>query len=836
MIRFLRLALFLLLFLPFGLPASDYKWMISDPLGTRPFDETEKGAVFSAEASTPGNFMIFLSADRNTFRHDRAIYDAGTLRLSVTLSGNPSPLRAWIFAKDKEGSWYQSRKEYSLAEGANELSLQLDNPDTMLPIGHSGTWNSQIAAAMFEFGLTVISEEQCDLHVSVKQPEFTDRRCRPELKIMNWRLPSSADCEDMFESRFSLSREYFNPFDPDEIRVDYEYAYLPDDAKDATVPPDGAEIGVFPAFYAQDFSRSRHFTQESVAPAGAPYWAFRMMPHRVGDMLVRIVATDRGNPDRPETVRSEWRRMTVRPSANKGPVRVSRRDPQYFEFSNGDFFYPVGLNIHANTDFRSEMDFPWHHVADRKSFDYEDYFNACGAAGINLVEVWMATWTCAIEWNSGLQFFYGVGRYNQANSWRLDHMFRTAANNGIFLNLVFDSHGRLSKSVDQEWDMNPYNNHRPQKVADGAFLNEPRDYYTDENAIRCDHNRTRYIMARWGAFPNLFASEFMSEINLVESAGDMLGNDTLVKWCRQAVAYLRTVDQGNHMVTIHCSGDCDTTIGWRKLFDLPEFTHVVGDAYRGTDRSYLEQLRIHRRTLSVFANKPVIATEYGEPGTCLADIHSGVWGSMFYNQAGNSCLWWHDFVHIGNRYNHYQAFARFIEGLDLRGSTAMSESVPYTALPAFRAHTADPDRRVYATDPLRQLFYSVDGQAPEHLTLFPNAYGLNCYTLMLPAQGGAAMWIHRTAALVAPPEDADTTPAIEGVMLEVPRGLAPGKYRVTFHNTWKPEILGEIGMTIDSTGKPPMIVLPPFHLDIACKILPVEQYDPYAHLPWIGGK
>lgn len=786
-------------------PAAEYTWFAADQDGTHELKADQDGAV-KASARMPGNLRVYRSARRETLAPDRAVFQAGMLSFSLKLTGCENPVKAWIFAKDKEGNWFQSEREYAVPPGAETvLELPLDEPGAMLPVGHSGAWTAQTASVMFEYGVTLFGAEESDIGLECRPPVFSGARRRPALRILDWELPATVEKEGLLESHFRLSREFFNPFDPDEIQVDYELETIAEDGK--------PETRRFPAYFTQDFSRSLHFAQESVRPSGQPYWAFRMTPHAEGTFRVRLVAVDRSDPAHPEETRTEWRTVDATPSNRHGSVRVCASDPRFFEHTDGTFYYPLGLNIHANADFRSEMDFPWHHVPDRKTYDYDDYFKACGKFGIDLVEVWMASWTCAIEWTSAMDYFYGVGRYNQANAWRLDRIFRAAAENGIDINLVFDSHGKLSTGVDPEWQENPFNDRRTFKIADGAFLNEPRKYWTDPAAIRLDRRRARYIAARWGSMPNLFAYEFMSEINLVDYAETMLNDGTLKKWTEDAVAFLKSVDQGGHLIATHVSGNADTNHTYRKLFELPEYTHVVGDAYRGTDISFLNQLVAQERVMAVFRQKPVLITEFGEPSIVHADIHAGLWSAPFFNQAGTPMLWWHDKLFLGEEGAQYPPFAEFIRDLDFRNSKqALRTMTSRIGLPSA---TSLPESVPVATDPVSAALFLHDGHAPFDFFAIARRNALPCLTMILPGFG-AAGWIYDDPVLFKAPADPKTAPLQSGILLDVPPALPPGNYRAEFYDTWEGGIVAELEFTAD--GKPRKLLVPPFRVDIAFKL------------------
>lgn len=788
------------------LAAAQYAWMASDRDGTHELAAREDGTV-RAVAKMPGNLRIYRTAKRETLAPDRAAFQAGTLSFPLKLTGCARPVKAWIFAKDKEGNWFQSEHEYSIRPGEDTvLELPLDEPGAMLPVGHNGAWTAQTVSAMFEYGVTMFCDEEAEIVTECRPPVFSGARRRPALRILDWELPVSVEKEGLLESHFRFTREYFNPFDPDEIQVDYEYE---------TVSPDGkTETHRYPAYFVQEFTRSLHFAQESVRPSGQPYWAFRMTPHAEGKFRVRLLAVDRSDKNRPEEAATEWRTVEATATGRHGPVRVSKSDPRYFEYADGTFYYPLGLNIHANADFRSEMDFPWHHVPDRKTYDYDDYFKACGELGINLVEVWMASWTCAIEWTGAVDYFYGVGRYNQANAWRLDRMFEAAAENGVAINLVFDSHGKLSTGVDPEWDRNPFNTKRAFHEADGAILDEPGKYWKEAEAIKLDRRRARYIAARWGSMPNLFAYEYMSEVNLVDYAETMLKDGTLKKWTEDATAYLKSVDQGGRLVATHVSGNADTNKTYRDLFSLPEYSHVVGDAYRSSSTMFLEQLRKQEEVMEIFRNKPVLITEFGEPSTVHADIHAGLWAAPFFQQAGTPMLWWHEQLFLGKEGPQYPPFAAYLRGLDFRGS--------HPAVRAFASKIRLDDAKtldapgIIEADPASAAFFLHDGHAAPLDLFAPGKHGGLPYLSMILPRFGAIGWLYDEKNLIKPPADPKTAPVHAGIVIDVPRNLPPGRYRAEFYDTWAGETVQEIKFNMDE--KPRKLLVPPFRLDIAYKL------------------
>jgi hypothetical protein len=322
--------------------------------------------------------------------------------------------------------------------------------------------------------------------------------------------------------------------------------------------------------------------------------------------------------------------------------------------------------------------------------------------------------------------------------------------------------------------------------------------------------------------PNLFAYEFMSEINLVDYAETMLKDGTLKKWTEDAVAYLKTVDQGGHLIATHVSGNADTNNDYRALFELPEYTHVVGDAYRGTDITFLAQLCAQERVMAIFRQKPVLITEFGEPSIVHEDIHFGLWGAPFFNQAGTPMLWWHDMLFLGEEGAQYPPFAEFLRELDFRGSKqAVRTMAPRIGLPSSKALYAP---ATVESDPVSASLFLHDGHAPFDMFSIGRCDALPCLSMILPGFG-AIGWIYDEKELIKPPADPRDAPLRSGILLDVPPALPRGRYRAEFYDTWKGGTVAEIEFTAD--GKPRQILVPPFHLDIAFKLrrIPDEGRD-----------
>ncbi len=746
-----------------------------------PGDQAPLGVMASASGEAEATFLfpgfasMYIERARESLRADPAEFRAGALEMAVRLANEPPhPVQGSLFVKDKDGRWFQGQNGFTLEPGQDWQTLRVDltaEARDLRPLGHEAAWSSLQAVTIHTVGVSLYGEPGMEVALCCRPPVFVGTRIQPALNIHEWSCPDRGEVHATVESRFTLSREYFNPFDPEEIRVDVE----------AVTP--GGESRTWPAFFAQDHRRELQVNREMVTPVGRPYWAFRFTPLEPGVHRLRLTVED-NSEEAPVRLASPWHRIEVAPSDRPGFVRVSPRDHRYFELSTGEFFYPTGFNLHTVKDLRSEKQLGFGHLPDRGTYSYEDYLDAMGQHGLNAVEIWMAAWSFAIEWTGAQSGYFGLGRYNLGNAWRLDQVLDHARERGIYVHLVLDNHGKLSSHCDPEWDDSPHNRKNPFAVADGATLDRPVEFFTDERTIRLYRQRNRYIAGRWGANPHLLGIELWSELDLITDYREAYDAGTMVDWHAAAARQLIEQTQGPHLVTTHTCGDFNHNIRHRKFFDLPEIAYVVGDAYRD-NTPFVEHMRRHIDALRVFP-KPLLVTEYGgnPHGASLqrlaADLHAGIWSSLFMEQAGTPFLWWHDFIHRKEQYHHFAGFARFMADLDPRGK-------------GFR----------YGVATVRGATGGIDD-------------GLSCLTAGNAREHYA--WVFDRKLMQEYPETlagvADL-PLVEGRSIAVD-GLDNGTFQAIFLDTLSGEELGRILTVVDAGAL--TLTLPPFRADLAVKV------------------
>ncbi len=628
-----------------------------------------------------------------------------------------------LFLKDKDGLWYQARSRTALLPGrwtTVTADIRGDSPD-VIPLGHQGQWDENQASRVSAIGITLYGEREFhgevlvdnirgwmrpqrfesllarlesepvppDCAAKLKAMKELAAKITPDpLKIINLRTEPAAPPVKPGESpalpavkkfetltvRFELNRQADNPFDPEKADITCK----------VTAP--SGQVAEYIGFWYQDYDRVDSFSGDELNAMGRPEWRVRITPREPG-LYTYVVTAKLGS----DSVATKPATFVSTPSDEKGFIAVSKKDPRYFEFENGEFFYPIGHNLHSPVDIRCWKEiFKQEPPAGRGLNMYADFFEKMQKAGENTAEVWMASWWVGIEWTASWRDFFGHGRYSLQNAWKLDTVLKMAHEHGLNIHLVIDNHGKFSEYCDWEWDQNPYN----ANTEGGGCVHSAQEFFTNETARKWHRNKLRYIVARWGSDPTILGWEMVSEFDLVggTNRNDMGARNTfhrsptLQNWAKEMIDYVRASDPYKHPITVHYATDykfVDVVLAKSSAFD-----YVVTDAYR-PDQNYTgAALRMEAWAKSTLLNsgtpKPFWITEYGgdwnatTPTALEADLHCGPWATWMTEGAGTPMFWWYDFIDRNNLYSYARAFANYAKGEDRRGIDGISAQVSIT--------------------------------------------------------------------------------------------------------------------------------------------------------------
>jgi hypothetical protein len=425
---------------------------------------------------------------------------------------------------------------------------------------------------------------------------------------------------EKLEISFSVNLPVDNPYDPDEI-----------DVRAVIRTPSGKKIFV-PAFFYQGYVREAEKDGgEKLFPNGRPMWKVRYAPlergkHSFALEIIRpgyYFATD----DFTFRCVSGDSHGFLRASGNK----------QTFEFDDGTPWFAVGLNT------------CW----GRSTYDFDNWFGKLATNGGNYGRLWVGPmFLFALEEQKAL------GRYNDANAWRLDHVTELAAQKNIFLMLCLESFNSVRIQPEYErWNENPYN------AANGGPCETPPEFFTDERARELFKRRLRYICARWGYSTHVLAWEFWNEVDLAEKYESRPVRDWHVEMSR----YLRRSDPNKRMhSTSFANSEGDSLIDL-----LPEMDFVQTHNYGATDIA--ADLSRYSFQKSKRYGKPHFVGEFGlhwegkgnERDKEGAHLIEGIWSAGLSQSAGTAMTWWWDnYVDPMNLWPRYAPFAKFAAKVD----------------------------------------------------------------------------------------------------------------------------------------------------------------------------
>ncbi|MDD4101197.1 MAG: DUF5060 domain-containing protein [Kiritimatiellae bacterium] len=681
-------------------------------LKLRPEPQTETVTLpYETILSYPGEQNFHLDAP-----HLTNWLNSSVVRMEIIWPDDAPEADTLFWLKDRNDFWHQRISPAKLKPGLTnmvEVPFQPDATGWQTP-GHSLAWNHRVRINPQSVGFRIFSDAAFTGKCVLVSATLTSAAPHTPPVISKIRqLTRSPRTLSLFEASFDLPDRYNNPFDPGQI-----------DASARIVTPEGTTNTIH-AFYYQPHYRLKDELGEPVEPDGQPEWRLRYCPRSTGEYNVTLYAKDTLG----ECVITNALRFTAAPADADALkfVKVSVKDPRYFEFCDGSLFYPIGHNTRSATDDRMDDKFPWVFRKTEGSTAYRRYFKRMQDAGENMAEVWMSAWSLGLEWTAGVAGYHGANDYHMGNAWELDRVVDLAMRHGIYLNLVLNYHGRISTWCDPEWHLHPYNKKTP-----GGWLDMPLEFFSDPLAIEMQKRFCRYTHARWGWAPVIFGYELCSEINLTghESHHKTHFEPAVVEWCRTLGSYLKEIDHYGHLVSAHVSNDYKFLNP--AICGMPEMDFNPLDAYHHGQPERIIGLVTETAAAGLAYNKPILITEFG--GSPMAaglehlmlEQHAAIWTGACVPISGIPMFWWWQVVDEHDLYRRYTAIRNFMEGVDPRDISAKQADAVLTAderadkniLKKFAVVcTASPEKARGYIHPVR--FARAGEQAPvaEHLTV-----------------------------------------------------------------------------------------------------------------------
>lgn len=747
-------------------------WKVRDGRpGTKvaPADLKVQGKVLVMPVELPGNHEYVLLTPSKT------LVDAREIQIRFKVPKNMvGGATVTVFSKDNDHLWRQIR--YSLSslprekDGIVLLSVPLAGQAAVRAwecCGHGRPWTGLTVANLVDFGF------RFELDAGVKgackgDGELVDVTV---VKSDGWKLGEARDVSvdtlspqvgKRIEVTFRLDGWVPRPYDSSHFKI----------TADVVLPGDGKAVETVSGYYFEDFLYDETDADKvaCLTAHGEPSYKVRYCPRVAGVHRMRIkVRQGKEELSLPEITFTAQKAD----AGYHGFVRVDKKFDQYFSHDDGTVFRGLGMNVRSPFDDRYFGVAPYSLWRDQGLQAYERLFRSYREIGINVAEVWMCSWWLALEWMNDAPGFHGVGHYNQYRAWMLDRIMQLAEENGIYVILVLNNHGKFGMTYDTEWARNPYNK------ALGGYLDKCEEYFVNPRA-KADFKKTAdYIVARWGNSPYLLSWKLFTEVDLTgQNIQAYLTDPNIPTWHAEMGTYLKAIDIYDHPVTTHWMlsySRIDPRVAALKEID---FLSTDAYYYLGGGSQGMINLLVGGANYGKKHKKPMVITEFG--GSSYADsmrnlmnqVEIGLWTGFFRDMGILPMYWWFGLVEDKKLHGYYRCLSRFEAGEDRRGMKYAPRSIAGAA-----------PLRVHELRGKDRLFF----------------------------------WIMDSAFFFAAQENVRPT-VQKGRVLSVPALPAAKRYAVEYWDTNTGEIVSRAELAAPKGKEPLKVALPEFKKSLAVKV------------------
>jgi hypothetical protein len=424
-----------------------------------------------------------------------------------------------------------------------------------------------------------------------------------------------------------LDATFDNPFDDSDINVRI------------IVENDKGRSFDVPGYFAVDGSRQLVEGKERIKLATTGRWKARVTFQEPGEYTLSAIVRDRSGTSITNSLK-----IQAKPSTTSGFIRVSETDKRFFQTTTGKSFYPIGANV------------CW--GGDQGTFNYDRWLDQYAAQGVNFIRLWLSPlWNgFSLELPGRSSEGKGLGVYSQENLWRLDYVMNLARSKGIRVKLCIDSFNVIrDKDGNNNWEDSPHS------IANGGVLHSPSEFWESPSMDRIFMQKLRYLVARYGADPTVFAWEFWNEADLSRDFPETLAKD----WHQRMATALKKMDPYKHLITTSFAD----SMGKKEVDLLNELDFIQTHNYSAPD--VISQVAIQQSRKGSWG-KPHYVGEIGadwagpraEDDPTGIQIHDPLWISVCIGSSGAAMPWWWDnYIDPKNLYPLFGSVVRFTDGI-----------------------------------------------------------------------------------------------------------------------------------------------------------------------------
>jgi hypothetical protein len=496
---------------------------------------------------------------------------------------------------------------------------------------------------------------------------FTDSLLVRQLFTIVWLMlwgtagVSGAGVYPHLEGSFDITNLATDPFD-----------YTLTDVRVQIVQPDNATVSL-PAFY-----------------DGGTTWRVRHTPSLPGGYRVLAVTLNGQNLSVANLQPTSW--LVSGAPWNHGFVAVDPANASRFVTGDGRRYYPLGQDAAWDTSSTTNV---------------VGIMAKLGAAHENWSRVWMDPWDGKnLDWPRVGNF--GTLSLTVALKW--DAIVSAAEQNGVSFQMTLHHHGEYSSNVDPNWPQNPYN------TANGGFLSDATQFFTNATAKALTKRKLRYAAARWGHSPAIMGWELFNEVQFTDAAQAGLWAN-IGAWHDEMAQFLRSQDIYHHLITT--SSQLDEPI-WGQC-----------DYYQHHDypADLISALRDAAGVPAGQPVKPIFGGECGMQGTPFFGFHGPLWAGLMGAQSGAAQQWYWDHIDADNAYSLFHAARDFVLLSGLADQDVLAKAAPHVTCPQSSSLVFSPGGG-YST--ASQDSFIVGDVAPDGIGTLPSFLQGNYHRAMTP--------------------------------------------------------------------------------------------------------
>lgn len=358
--------------------------------------------------------------------------------------------------------------------------------------------------------------------------------------------------------------------------------------------------------------------------------------------------------------------LAARSAMAENFVRVSEKNPSYFELSDGTPYVPIGVNlcILRDSDASGKV-FLLDDSAALKRMEF--YFQKLRENGGNYCRVWLGMPPFEIETEK-------AGHFDEIRLENVQKLLNLAQKYGIYVKFCFEHFRTLEPRVPYAFGVVSFG--KPIYQTDPPT--NVRDFLVSEWGQKCYLTRCAKLAERFKGHPNVFGWELWNEVNCVGGG---------LNWSEKMLPKVHALFP-NHLV-FQSLGSFDgpwASKSYEQLVRMPG--NDISQVHRYLDPG--AKLEVCRGPMDVLAAdsvrelrqfgvaKPIIATELGAvqanhagPSALYsADaegllLHDILFAPFFSGAAGPGHCWhWHEYLEKNDVWWQIGRFARSISGVN----------------------------------------------------------------------------------------------------------------------------------------------------------------------------